>query len=59
MIHSSPVRICLWFLSVKGDPVQLHGRLSGCSMSLSVSVLETKELKLNILEWIGFVKFEI
>lgn len=59
MIHSSPVGICLWSLSVKRDPAQLHGRLSGCSMSLSVSVLETKELKLNILEWIGFVKFEI
>ena len=50
MVWRSPVRICPYSLSRKSDPAQLYGRLSGSAINLSISILETKELKLNILE---------
>lgn len=41
---------------MKGDHVQLLGRLPVPAINLSMPILETRDLKLNILEQIGLVK---
>ena len=45
-----------YFVFIKGNPSQLHWRLSGSAINLLMLILPAKELKLYILESIGFVK---
>ena len=39
---------------MKGDLAQWQGKLSGSAIKILMSILETKELKLNTLERIEF-----
>ena len=55
MICRSPITICLWYLSTKGDLLHLHGRLSGFAKNKSKSRLLTNLLKLKTLVDIGGV----
>ena len=58
MIHRSPVTICLWYLSTKGELLHLHGRLSGFAKNKSKSRLLTnlsKLKKLSRYRWSQFV----
>ena len=57
MIRRSPVTICLWYLSTKGQLLHLHGRLSGFVKNKSKSRLLTNLLKLKNLVDIGGVSF--
>ena len=51
MMRRSPVTICLWYLSAKGELLQLHGRLYGFVKNKSKSRLLTNLLKLkNLVE---------
>ena len=58
MICRSPVTICLWYLSTKGQLLQLNGRISGFAKNKSKSRLLTKLLKLKNLVDIGRVRFK-
>ena len=51
-----PAKMCPWSLPMKGDHVQLLGRLPVPAINLSMPILETRDLKLNILQQIGLVK---
>ena len=55
MIRRSPVTICLWYLSTKGELLHLHGRLSWFVKNKSKSRLLTNLLKLENLVDIGEV----
>ena len=55
MIHSSPVTICLWYLSLKGELLHLHGKLSWFAKNRPESRLLTNLLKLKNLVDIGGV----
>ena len=55
MIRRSPVTICLWYLSAKGELLHLHGRLSGFVKNKSKSRLLANLLKLKNLVDIGGV----
>ena len=57
MIHRSPVTICLWCLSAKGELLHLHGRLSGFVKNKSKSRLLTNLLKLKNFVDLGGVSF--
>ena len=53
MIRRSPVTICLWYLSTKGESLHLHGRLSVFAKKKSKSRLLTNLLKLKNLSKFG------
>ena len=55
MIRRSPVTICWWYLSTKGELLHMHGRLSGFVKNKSKARLLTNLLKLNYLLDIGGV----
>ena len=55
MIRISPVNICLWYLSTKGELLHLHVRLSAFVINKSKSRLLTNLLKLKNLVDIGGV----
>ena len=55
MIRRSPITICLWCLSAKGELLHLHSRLSGFLKNKSKSRLLTNLLKLKNLVDIGGV----
>ena len=55
MIRRSPVTICLWYLSTKGELLHLHGRLSWFVKNKSKSRLLINLLKLKNLVDIGEV----
>ena len=55
MIRRSPVTICLWCLSVKGELLHLHSRLSEFAKNKSKPRLLTNLLKLKNLIDIGGV----
>ena len=55
MIRRSPITICLWYLSTKGELLHFHGRLSGFVKNKSKSRLFTNLLKLKNLVDIGGV----
>ena len=56
MIHRSPVTICLWCLSAKGELLHLRGRLSGFVKNKSKSRLLTNLLKLKNLVGSSYYK---
>ena len=57
MIRRSPVTLCLWYLSRKGELLHLFGRLSGFVKNKSKSRLLTNLLKIEKLcsRWSQFV----
>ena len=55
MICRSPVTICLGYLSIKGELLHFHGRLSGFVKNKSKSRLLTNLLRLKNLVVIGGV----
>ena len=55
MIRRSPITICLCCLSIKGELLHLHDRLSGCVKNKSKSRLLTNLLKLKNLVHISGV----
>ena len=57
MTRRSPVTICFWCLSAKGELLHLHGRLSEFVKNKSKSRLLKNLLKLKNLVDIGGVSF--
>ena len=55
MICRSPVTICLWYLSTKGELLHFHGRLSGFVKNKFKSRFLTNLVKLKNLVDIGGV----
>ena len=49
IIRRSPVTICLWYLTTKGELLHFHGRLSGLVENKSKSRSLTNLLKLKNL----------
>ena len=56
MIRRTPVTICLWCLSAKGELLHLRGRLSGFVKNKSKSRLLTNLLKLKNLVGSSYYK---